>query len=69
MSAGGEASMTAEIVFTEKHILVRAIVVKAETPHSTVSLKRGVCYTLTQRTSITIYLNTTITRRHENTNA
>jgi hypothetical protein len=58
MSAGGEASMTAEIVFTEKYILVRVIVVKVETPHSTVSLKRGGCYTLTQRTSMPIYIET-----------
>jgi hypothetical protein len=34
--------MTAKIVLREKYILVRAIVVQAETPHSTVSLKRGV---------------------------
>jgi hypothetical protein len=58
MSAVREASMTAGIVFTEIFILVRVIVVKVETPHSTVSLKRGVCYTLTQRTSITIYIET-----------
>jgi hypothetical protein len=42
MSSGGEAYMTAEIVFIEKDILVRAIVVKAETPKYAVSLKRGV---------------------------
>jgi hypothetical protein len=42
MPAVGEASMTANIVFREKDSLVRAIVVKAETPHYTVSLKRGV---------------------------
>jgi hypothetical protein len=61
--------MTAEVVFIEKDILVRAIVVKAETPKYTVSLKRGVCYRLTQWTSITIYMNTPIMRRHENTYA
>jgi hypothetical protein len=42
MSAIGEASMTTHVFFKEKYILVREIVVKAETPHPTVSLKRGV---------------------------
>jgi hypothetical protein len=42
MSAVGEAFKTAEIIFREKDILVRAIVVKAETPNSIVSPKRGV---------------------------
>jgi hypothetical protein len=54
--------MTAEIVFREKYILVREIVVKTETPHYMVSLKGGVCFTLTQRKIITISMNIPIRR-------
>jgi hypothetical protein len=60
LSVVGEASMTdRKIVFREKVILARAIVVSAQTQQCTVSLnyarKRNLIQTLNQMTSITLY--------------
>jgi hypothetical protein len=62
MPAVGGASMTTNIIFREKDILVRVIVVKAETPYCTVSLnyvrKRILIYTHPEDKYNTLFQNT-----------